>query len=124
MGIRVLKAAREKLSNDCIVMNVSSEAGSIDQAGRSGEYGYCMSKSALNMASKLFANEVKDTDIRVFCYHPGWLRTQMGGEGAAKSEFSISAEEAAICVMKVTDKGEIQNGNIQYLDYKGNELPW
>lgn len=124
--MRVLQGMRKQLSPDAIVMNVSSEAGSIGMSGRAGEYGYCMSKAALNMASKIFSNELKKegSSVRVFCFHPGWIRTQMGGEGAAKSPYSISAQEAAECVMKVTLNPSAIPADIMYLDYQGNFLQW
>src|SRR6266508_691380 len=36
-----------------LIVNISSEAGSIADCKRSSEYAYCMSKSAMNMASKI-----------------------------------------------------------------------
>lgn len=122
--LRVLKFAKHLLHEGSVVMNVSSEAGSIGQAERKGEYGYCMSKAAVNMASKLFANEMEGTGIRVFCYHPGWMRTQMGGIRAEQSSHSISAEEGAERMMKVTLHPEQIPADVMYLDYKGNYLPW
>ena len=118
----VMKAFEKHLSAGSIVMNVSSEAGSIGNTGRQGEYGYCMSKAALNMAGKIFANEHKE--CRVFCYHPGWIRTRMGGDGAAKSPYSISPEEAAECILKVTLGADKIPENVMYLDYEGRELNW
>lgn len=122
--LRVLQGALPLLRKGSIVFNVSSEAGSIGQAGRQGEYGYCMSKAALNMASKLFANSTKEQGIRTFCYHPGWLRTQMGGEGAANSPYSISSEEAADRAMRITAEPDKIPEEVMFLDYEGNYLPW
>lgn len=122
--LRVLQALKDKLSDGALVMNVSSEAGSIGQAGRSGEYGYCMSKAALNMGIKLFANEMAGRNIRNFLYHPGWIRTQMGGVRAAASPYSISAEYAAECILKLTLHPENYPKEQMYWDYEGNQLPW
>lgn len=47
-GIPLVKNSHNKL-----IVNISSEAGSIsNQTWRESEYGYCMSKAALNMMSK------------------------------------------------------------------------
>lgn len=118
----VLKYAKKLLSDDAIVVNVSSEAGSITACGRDSEYGYCMSKAALNMASKMFSNEIKDTDIKVFCYHPGWMRTQMGGERAAASEFSISAKESADRLIELVKNIRSMDG--MFYDYLNEKWDW
>ena len=122
--MRVLKALEGLLHEGSIVMNVSSEAGSVGQAGRTGEYGYCMSKAGLNMGVKLFDNAHRDGGIFTFAYHPGWIRTQMGGERAMASPYSISAEYAAECVMKITDHPAEYYARGLYWDYEGNQLPW
>ena len=53
------------------IINISSEAGSIGDAWRKSEFGYCMSKSALNMASKILQNRFKEDNIKVLAIHPG-----------------------------------------------------
>ena len=71
------------------VMVVSSQMGASDHAG-GGAYVYKASKAAaINLALNLAADLRRD-GIAVGVYHPGWVRTDMGGGGAA-----ISAEESA-----------------------------
>ena len=78
-----LRAARGK------VMIVSSQMGASDHAG-GGAYIYKASKAAaINLALGLAADLAAD-GIAVGVYHPGWVRTDMGGAGAA-----ISPEESA-----------------------------
>ena len=43
---------------------------------------YNASKAALNMFTIHLANELKNTSIKVNSAHPGWVKTDMGGEGA------------------------------------------
>lgn len=43
---------------------------------------YNMSKSALNAFTVHLAYELKDTNIKVNSAHPGWVKTDLGGEGA------------------------------------------
>ena len=64
------------------VINISSEAGSIKNAFRVSEYGYCMSKAALNVASKIMQNAYEKRGVKVYCFHPGWMQTSQGMAGA------------------------------------------
>jgi NAD(P)-dependent dehydrogenase (short-subunit alcohol dehydrogenase family) len=43
---------------------------------------YAASKAAVNMYTVHLATELKDTQIKVNAVHPGWVKTEMGGEGA------------------------------------------
>jgi NAD(P)-dependent dehydrogenase (short-subunit alcohol dehydrogenase family) len=43
---------------------------------------YDASKTALNAFTIHLAHELKDTKIKVNAAHPGWVKTDMGGEGA------------------------------------------
>ena len=116
----VMKYGKRLLKNDSLIVNVSSEAGSITESQRKMEYGYCMSKAALNMASKIVSNELRDRNIRVFCYHPGWLRTQMGGERAAASSLSITAAESAERLLNIINSGT-RDESIAFFDYKNED---
>jgi NAD(P)-dependent dehydrogenase (short-subunit alcohol dehydrogenase family) len=59
---------------------ISSQMGS-DTRAPGGSYIYRSSKAAaLNLARNL-ATDLKPEGIAVGCYHPGWVRTEMGGEG-------------------------------------------
>ncbi len=44
--------------------------------------GYNASKAAVNMFTVNLAHELKDTAIKVNAAHPGWVKTDMGGENA------------------------------------------
>jgi NAD(P)-dependent dehydrogenase (short-subunit alcohol dehydrogenase family) len=56
---------------------VSSEAGSIARAERTAWFGYCMSKSALNMGVKILFNHLHPDGYTFRVYHPGWIRSYM-----------------------------------------------
>lgn len=43
---------------------------------------YNCSKSAVNMFTNQLAQELRGTNIKVNAVHPGWVKTDMGGEGA------------------------------------------
>ncbi|HEX2621239.1 MAG TPA: SDR family NAD(P)-dependent oxidoreductase, partial [Phototrophicaceae bacterium] len=67
------------------VVNITSGYGDIHDAG--GYTGaYRMSKAALNMLTRVVANEVKRSpNIKVNAVNPGWVRTDMGGRGAPRT---------------------------------------
>ena len=67
------------------IVNVSSGMGQMCEMG-SGYPGYRLSKVALNALTKIVAAEVEtdfhEPDILVNAVCPGWVQTDMGGEGA------------------------------------------
>lgn len=122
--LRVMAQAVHLLKEGSVVMNVTSESGSVGDCNRSGEYGYGMSKSAFNIASKIFQNQTASKGVRVFCYHPGWMKTAMGGEGAMKSPDALTPEEAAIAIMDITLHPSSIPSEVMYLDYRKRPLNW
>ncbi|MCO6381352.1 SDR family oxidoreductase [Oceanicola sp. 502str15] len=68
---------------------ISSQMAS-DTRAPGGSYIYRASKAALLNLGRNLAADLKAEGISVGIYHPGWVRTDMGGSGA-----DISVEEAA-----------------------------
>jgi len=64
----------ELISKNGIILNVSSKMGSLDACESADSVAYRMSKSALNMYTKILTNRLKNK-IRVASIHPGWVRT-------------------------------------------------
>ena len=71
------------------IVNVSSILGSVAEHAdpnstiHSAKFlGYDASKAAVNMLTNHLAHELRDTPIKVNAAHPGWVKTDMGGEGA------------------------------------------
>ncbi len=65
-----------------VLVNISSEAGQIGENPRDGEFEYCMSKAALNMATALLRRRLRADGIRVLVLSPpkeNGARTRMGG---------------------------------------------
>jgi NAD(P)-dependent dehydrogenase (short-subunit alcohol dehydrogenase family) len=100
-------------SGDARIVNVSSGAGQL--ADMNGGYpGYRVSKVALNALTRILANEEPEVRTNSLC--PGWVRTDMGGPGAARSV----AEGADTAVWLATDAG-VGSGGF-YRDRK--PIPW
>lgn len=122
--LRVMKYALPALKPGSLLLNVSSEAGSIADCRRSQEYGYCMSKAALNIASKILSNQLAGKGVRILCYHPGWMKTAMGGEGARHSPTALTPEEAARRILEVALHPEDIPEDVMFLDYRKQKLNW
>ncbi|MFZ0790707.1 MAG: SDR family oxidoreductase [Chromatiaceae bacterium] len=63
------------------VVNVSSGMGQLEEMNGCCP-GYRLSKVALNAVTRIFADELKTTGVKVNSVCPGWVRTEMGGESA------------------------------------------
>ena len=72
---------------------VSSEAGSQAMLHRQDGFGYCMSKTALNMGVRNLFNELRPEGYTFRLYHPGWMRTYMSG--AKSTRGNLEPEESA-----------------------------
>lgn len=123
-AMRICKTAWSLIMEGTVVLNVSSESGSIGAARRTGEYGYGMSKAALNMGSKLLSNELWKVNARVLNIHPGWLRTNMGGDAAFQSNESVAPEESAEKIVSLTTGIDEIPRDQMYMQYNGLILPW
>lgn len=106
-----------------LIVNISSEAGSIGLCGREGWFGYGMSKAALNMMSAQFHNAIRPRGGRVMLLHPGWVRTWMQGKLDSAGELSPQ-ESAAALLGLIEARGKESHEHPLYLDYLGKVLPW
>jgi NAD(P)-dependent dehydrogenase (short-subunit alcohol dehydrogenase family) len=101
---------------------VSSEAGSIGQAYRTAWYGYCMSKAALNMGVKLMYNHLRPEGYTFRLYHPGWVRSYMGGEKNPNAD--LEPEEAAVYALPFFLNPRADEDHLVLRDYLGREWPY
>jgi NAD(P)-dependent dehydrogenase (short-subunit alcohol dehydrogenase family) len=100
-----------------LIVNVSSEAGSIQQSCRDRQYGYCMSKAAMNMQTTMLNRGLEAKGFNAISIHPGWVRTDMGGPRAA-----LDPMESARGLYEVISKANAQTP--RFLQHDGKELPW
>jgi NAD(P)-dependent dehydrogenase (short-subunit alcohol dehydrogenase family) len=106
------------------IVNLSSILGSLTHHSTPGSpiYGYHVpaynvSKAAVNAYTVQLAYELKDSKIKVNAAHPGWVKTDLGGEGAP-----MEIEDGAKTSVALATIGE--NGpNGAYL-HMGKPLPW
>ncbi|HXE08493.1 MAG TPA: SDR family oxidoreductase [Acidobacteriaceae bacterium] len=71
------------------IVNLSSILASLTYHATEGSpvyhsktFAYDASKAALNSFTIHLAHELRNTNIKVNSAHPGWVKTEMGGEGA------------------------------------------
>jgi NAD(P)-dependent dehydrogenase (short-subunit alcohol dehydrogenase family) len=106
------------------IVNLSSILGSINLHATPGSPIYDMklpaynvSKSAVNAYTVQLAYELKDTTIKVNAAHPGWVKTDMGGEGATMD----IPDGAKTSVALATIGADGPNGAYMHM---GETLPW
>jgi NAD(P)-dependent dehydrogenase (short-subunit alcohol dehydrogenase family) len=97
---------------------ITSEAGSIGENWRNYGYSYGMSKAACNMFSQILQRALKPRGFKVLLFHPGWMRTDMGGAQA-----HIAAETAAEGIYKLTMR-DWSLDDPMYMDYTGKLFRW
>ena len=116
----VARALRQNIAKSEMktIANISSQMGSITNWAGGSEYIYKSSKAALNMTMACFADEVAADGIKVVIYHPGWVRTDMGGPSATLSPTqSVVSMRASIASLTMADSGT-------FLNYDGASMPW
>ncbi|WP_040951268.1 SDR family oxidoreductase [Gorillibacterium massiliense] len=106
-----------------LIVNISSEAGSIGDSSRESWYAYCMSKSALNMQSALIHNHIRKKGGQVMVVHPGWVQTYMQGKLDTQGELTPEQSAIAICA-RIAEHSKYIGDKPAYLDYSGAALPW
>jgi NAD(P)-dependent dehydrogenase (short-subunit alcohol dehydrogenase family) len=106
------------------IVNLSSILGSQTLHATPGSpiyeaktFAYDASKAALNSFTIHLAHELKDTKVKVNSAHPGWVKTEMGGEGAQLDVETGAKTSVELATLQ--DNGP--NGGYFHL---GKPLPW
>jgi len=66
------------------IVNVSTGLASLEDMG-GGSPGYRVSKTALNVLTRILASELRGSGILVNAVNPGWVQTDMGGSSATRT---------------------------------------
>jgi len=117
-AFKVATAFRPHLSkaDKGLLVNMSSDLGSMTQNTMGNMYSYRGSKAALNMITKGFANDCPE--FITVSMAPGWCRTELGGVGAEIDPAESVAEQIET-LSKVTQE---QSGS--FIDRFGQPVPW
>lgn len=79
--LRLCQALIPLMDGRGCVVNVSSGMGQLSDMNGCCP-GYRLSKTALNAVTRIFADELAETDLKINSVCPGWVRTEMGGPDA------------------------------------------
>jgi NAD(P)-dependent dehydrogenase (short-subunit alcohol dehydrogenase family) len=100
------------------IVTITSRMGSIADNESGGAYPYRSSKAALNAVMRSLAADLKPRGVTVVVFHPGWVRTDMGGPSAPiKPERSVESMIKVVSRIKLSDSGK-------FLNYDGAKLAW
>lgn len=123
-AMRVIKAfypLLKKSDMTALIMNISSEAGSISRCYRTNMIDYGMAKAALNMATMNLVNTFKDDKtINIFCVHPGWIRT----DGRPDNPAPLSSYEAAEILRDLFEKKRNDFEGHRFITNENEDYPF
>lgn len=100
-----------------ILASLSLHGGDDSPIYNSKSFAYNASKTALNQFTVHLAVTLKDTNIKVNSAHPGWIKTEMGGEDAP-----MSVRVGATTTVDLATLPE--DGPTGKYFHRGKELPW
>lgn len=106
-----------KRSANARILTLSSFMGSMSHA-KSDRIAYRASKAAVNKVMQGLASELRPQGITVATAHPGWVRTDMGGNFA-----DISPEESAAGVLDLCERLELSSTG-HFWNWDGQQLAW
>lgn len=101
-----------------VVAVLSSKMGSMGDNTSGGAYIYRSSKAALNAVAKNLSADLKGRGILVAAFHPGWVRTAMGGPHSL-----ISAAESVGGMRRII-AGLAPDASGGFFAYDGTPIPW
>ena len=106
------------------IVNLSSILGSLTLHAdpkspiyNAKSFAYDASKTALNAFTIHLAHELRDTNIKVNSAHPGWVKTDMGGEQAPMELSEGGKTSAALATLPA-------DGPTGEFIHQGKPLPW
>ena len=104
--------------NTGVIAFMSSGLGSITVPDAPEMALYKASKAALNSMTNTFVTQLGDNKPTVLSMHPGWVKTDMGGEGA-----DIDVETSARGMVEQLERFAGKGGH-HFVNYKGETIPW
>ncbi|XP_071945365.1 C-signal-like [Antedon mediterranea] len=111
-GMSVSKAAIIHFSS------IMASIASVGPGGPPSSYSYQVTKSAVNMLTKLMSVDLESSGILVACIHPGWVKTDMGGpNGQLTTDQSVKSLFELFSSFNKSSAGKL-------FSYNGEIIPW
>jgi len=110
--ILTIKHLSKNLNRYAKIILISSIMGTQEHKGSNATI-YRASKAAVNNVMVSISEEFKSKDITVASFHPGWVRTAMGGPNA-----TLSAKDSAVSLIKSFECLKLENTG-KFLNYDG-----
>lgn len=97
---------------------ISSRMGSISLMSSTSGWLYRVSKAAANAALRSASLELGPHGIVCIAFHPGWVRTEMGGASAdIDASASVSGMRRVLASANASQNGK-------FLNFNGEQLSW
>ena len=116
--VRTAEILLPLLKPEGVLALTSSQLGSLNENPEAQMPIYSASKAALNMLSRTLTPAVEAQNGTLLTLHPGWVKTDMGGESAP-----LTAEESAAGIVQQLTQWRGRGGHY-YVDYAGQQLQW
>jgi NAD(P)-dependent dehydrogenase (short-subunit alcohol dehydrogenase family) len=117
-AMHVLPQLAGSLNRGARLAVLSSRMGSIGLRASPNSWLYRASKAAVNSVLKDASLALADQGVTCIAFHPGWVRTDMGGAGA-----DLSVQES-VHGMRATLSAATPAQNGAFLNYDGAVLAW
>jgi NAD(P)-dependent dehydrogenase (short-subunit alcohol dehydrogenase family) len=116
--MQVVESLQSLVATTGTIAVMSSSQGSIALNTNGGHEVYRASKAAVNQLMRSYAARHRDDARTLLLINPGWVQTELGGPGA-----QLTIDES---VPGVADTIDAQTGKpgLQFLDYRGQNVPW
>ena len=97
---------------------ISSRMGSVSLMSSTANWLYRASKAALNATLKAASLELGAQGVVCIAFHPGWVRTDMGGAGA---DIDV---QASVTGMRRILASANDSANGKFINYNGEHIAW
>ena len=129
LPMRVLAALSPLLKRSTAprIAVLSARVGSIGDNRLGGWYSYRGSKAALNMMLQCAALELRRLNpaAKLIAYHPGTVDTPLSKPFQANVDAEkLLAPEVAAAALDRVISGVESDGDLSYLDWRGDAIPW
>ncbi|EJN8560730.1 SDR family oxidoreductase [Vibrio alginolyticus] len=100
------------------IVGISTRVASLSDNSSGNMYSYRASKAALNQVLVSAARNLESRGVKTVAVHPGWVKTDMGGEDA-----TFSAKESVAGIVSVAEQLTLeQSGSFRVFD--GSTIEW